>query len=115
MTILLNNTCSGSSFISTKTCSNSNGGSGGSVVSKAQYYCYYYIILLQDSIYVCCIGALIIHILNSLHQEVVRYIKVFSSNHRILYNIYKYYQYTTIHLQLQLHHYTHHLPNIPII
>ena len=43
---------------------------------------YYYRI-----IFVCCIGALIIHILNSLHHEVVRWSSKISSNHRILYKL----------------------------
>ena len=45
------------------------------------------IILLQDySICVCCIGALIIRILNSLHHEVVGSYYGISSNPRIPYN-----------------------------
>ena len=48
------------------------------------------------SVCVCCIGALIIKILISFHQEVVRCIKTLSRNPRNLYNTHTYI-YTHMH------------------
>ena len=53
----------------------------------------YYIVLVL--VYVCCIGALIVPILNSRHHEVVGNMFNKSGNHRIPYNTHIYYHHIT--------------------
>ena len=75
-----------------------SGGSGrGRCGEQSSVLLYYYRI-----VYICCIGALIILILNSLHHEVVRCISLVSSNPPI--------PIQTQTLQVQLHYTTIHLP-----